>query len=209
MSYGFDIAGSISILILAVAGLVICFSGYRFFRLSITLLGGALGFFAGKFVFEHFALVVGLEGNDVARWVTIGIFAVAFGGAAFALYLKAIVAIATIGVGFWFSSSYNAQDAKGIAISWLIGLGIGLAVGLTVYYVQKWAIIVTTAAAGAKIFASQIVPLIITFEPVQDVFAWLGDLIFPDQNVAVFVMASGLIVVVLMTAGIVVQAKKD
>ena len=119
------------------------------------------------------------------------------------------MAISTIGVGFWFSSSYNAQDAKGIAISWLIGLGIGLAVGLTVYYVQKWAIIITTAAAGAKIFASQTVPLIITFEPVQNVFAWLGDLIFPDQNVAVFVMASGLVVVVLMTAGIVVQAKKD
>ncbi|MBR2294675.1 MAG: DUF4203 domain-containing protein [Clostridiales bacterium] len=209
MVEGFGLISGISVFILMAAGLAVCFAGYRFFRLSITLIGGALGFFLGKFVFEHFASVFGLEGNETARWITVGVFTVALGGAAFALYLKAIVAVATLGVGFWFSSSYGAKEPKEILISWLIGLGIGLAVGLTVYYVQKWAIIIATAASGAKLFSTQAVPLIITFEPVRTIFSRLGELLFPGQNVATFVMASGLIVVVLMTAGIVVQAQKD
>ena len=71
------------------AGCLVCFAGYRFFRLSLALVGAALGFVAGVLLVRYL-VSTGIEIPELASVIIYAVFAIGFGVGAFALYMKAL-----------------------------------------------------------------------------------------------------------------------
>ncbi|MCR4688447.1 MAG: TMEM198/TM7SF3 family protein [Saccharofermentans sp.] len=146
-------------------GCIICFSGYRFFRLSLALIGAAIGFIAGSMVADKLAPLFA-PNEKIATLITVILFAAIFGGLAFWLYLKVLIVAATLYIGWWVYSDYRsvvmeAEAGKQIA-ALLIGLAAGALIGIAVYYMQKWTISLFTALVGARIISSVITPILYT-----------------------------------------------
>ena len=91
--------------IAVLAGCLMCFEGYKLFRLSLGIAGGVAGFVLGK-------LLIGLTANNGFPWSTTGkfvvlaLFAIGCGILAFKLYMKALIAITTIVCAFWFYDDF-------------------------------------------------------------------------------------------------------
>ena len=134
-------SGYLPSLLILIAGVVVGGYGYRFFRLSVTLIGAAIGFALGNIVASDVLATL----SPALYWVIVGVFTIGIGSVAFAFYKKAIIVICTIGIAYWFVNGYAESSIK----NWAIGLGIGFVVGLAVFFLQKAAIMLFTAVAGA------------------------------------------------------------
>lgn len=199
-------------LLILIAGLLVCFNGYKFFRLSLGLIGGIVGFYIGGKIFGLVGGALGLSDNLIAYWGFRGVFAIALGGLAFGLYLKALVAVSTIAIGYWVATnllmSSGKTDIGSRIVTWLIGLAIGFAVGLTVYYVQKWTISLFTAIAGAKLAVGAFVPYIVLIDIVKVSAQKLADALFGGNVINGVSALSVILLVILATAGFLKQIKK-
>jgi hypothetical protein len=130
-------------------GLVLCFSGYRFFLLLLPLWGFVFGFVLGAQTMQAIFGVALLA--TVTSWV-VG-FVV---GALFAVlsYLFYFAAVALIGASLGYAVAVGLLEAIGLQmdfITWVVGIVAAIAVALIVlrFNVQKYVVIIATAVLGA------------------------------------------------------------
>ena len=195
-------------IITIVAGCLVCFAGYRFFRLSIALIGGVLGFIAGSFVYRCIPM---FQGSPVAKIITIGLFTIAFVVGAFALYMKALVVVSTIAVGLWFYNDYEGfislPTGNNKLVVILIGLAVGALIGFLVYYAQKWSISLFTAVLGAKIISSVMTPLLWGSFLSGQAASNFETLLFGASFTRDYALTAALVIVLLSGAGLAIQLK--
>ena len=150
--------------ICVLAGCLLCFRGYKLFRVSLGIAGGIVGFILGRLFIQLTSQSI--HWNDVASLIVVLAFALGFGVLAFTLYMKALVAVATIICAFWFYDDFNAlfsEISSPILRNVLpFGAGIlaGLLIGVIVYFAQKWTICLFTSFVGARIISSAVTPLL-------------------------------------------------
>lgn len=192
------------------AGCLVCFAGYKFFRLSLALVGAALGFAAGVLLVNYIASS-GMELPDVARLIIIGVFTIGFGVGAFALYMKALILITTLACGYWIYTDYNGILPQGIVANKLVLLGVGLALGallgVLVYYAQKWSISLLTAILGARILSSVLSPLLWTSFLSGEAARSFEETVLGGNFTGDYILTAALVTVALAAAGLTVQLK--
>ena len=146
------------------AGCLLCFRGYKLFRLSLGIAGGIIGFILGRFFIQLTSQSI--HWNDGAKFIVVMAFAIGFGVLAFTLYMKALIAVATIICAFWFYDDFNAlfseisNDLLRTILPFGAGILAGLLIGVIVYYAQKWTICLFTSFVGARIISSAVTPLL-------------------------------------------------
>lgn len=199
-------------LLSVIGGAICCFAGYRIFRVALSLIGACLGAYLGLLLYEYLSKYdIGFMHMQYSELVTVLVCAVALGVLAFGLYMKALIAIVTIMVGWYL---YSDAKAIGIRFPWdsqIITLAVcllfGLVIGFAVYYLQKWAIIVFTSFIGAKIISSVLVPYLIaliTDDQGRIAIKLLSGSLSNINEIAVSTVA----VLLLTGAGIAVQMSK-
>lgn len=192
------------------AGCLVCFAGYKFFRLSLALVGATLGFAAGVLLVNYIASS-GMELPDVARLIIIGVFTIGFGVGAFALYMKALILITTLACGYWIYTDYNGILPQGIVANKLVLLGVGLALGallgVLVYYAQKWSISLLTAILGARILSSVLSPLLWTSFLSGEAARSFEETVLGGNFTGDYILTAALVTVALAAAGLTVQLK--
>ena len=80
-------------------GAIICFNGYKIFRLCLAVLGGMLGYLLGDFVC-NLAQGQGQQLSLLARLLILGIPTIALAIASFALYMKALIGLTALFCAF-------------------------------------------------------------------------------------------------------------
>jgi hypothetical protein len=136
-------------LIAFVFGLVLCFSGYRFFLILLPIWGFVFGLTFGAQTMQAIFGVGFLA--TITSWMVGFIF-----GAIFAVlsYLFYIAAVALIAASLGYAVAVGLLTAIGLPmglIVWIIGLVAAVALALVVlrFNVQKWVIIIATSILGA------------------------------------------------------------
>ena len=199
-------------IVLIVIGLLVCFLGYKFFRLSLSLIGAGLGTLIAEFLFDNYASLINLDGNEVAKFVFIIMFAIGFASLAYALYMKAAMVITIIGFGFWINSCYRLYSGdtsiKGNIISWIVGILIGVVLGFAVKKVQRWAIIIFTAFSGAQIVARFSAMYMISNPSLEKITIRTGEMLFPGMSGSPQTLLAGILLIMFFTAGVIVQSQE-
>ena len=156
----------IVITVLAViAGCLMCFNGYKLFRLSLGIAGAVAGFTIGRFLINMTG-DMGIEWSNIAKIIALAVFTIGLGLLAFKLYMKALIAITTIVCAFWFYDDFNflfervTNSALRIVLTVGSGIVAGVLIGIIVYYAQKWTISLFTAFVGARIIAEVLAPIL-------------------------------------------------
>jgi hypothetical protein len=121
-------------------GLLDCFFGYRIFRITIIFWGAVLGGFLG------IAASGALESNPAAIWIGLGVGALVGGALAFFLYL---VMVFLAGLSFGIMTGVVLLQEQAAWIAWGSGLALGLLCGWLALKLQRVALILITALAGA------------------------------------------------------------
>ncbi|MCR5616394.1 MAG: hypothetical protein K6F45_09545 [Saccharofermentans sp.] len=192
------------------AGCLVCFAGYKFFRLSLALVGAALGFAAGVLLVNYIASS-GAQLPDIARIAVIGVFTIGFGIGAFALYMKALILVSTLACGYWFYTDYNGMLPEDLAGNKLVLAGVGLAagalLGVLVYYAQKWSISLLTALLGARILSSVISPLLWSGFLSGSAVGSFEETVIGGNFTGDYVLTASLVTVALAGAGLAIQLK--
>ena len=199
--------------ICVIAGCLLCFKGYKLFRLSLGIAGGIAGFILGRLFIQLTSQSI--HWNDTARFIVVMAFAIGLGIFAFTLYMKALIAVATIVCAFWFYDDFNALFSE-ISDSTLrlilpFGAGIlaGLLIGVIVYFAQKWTIAFFTSFMGARIISDAVTPIL-----------WSG--IFSKESTGIiehqllgadiefnYTLIRIIILVAFCSAGLVIQLKRQ
>ena len=156
----------IVITVLAViAGCLMCFNGYKLFRLSLGIAGAVAGFTIGRFLINMTG-DMGIAWSDIARIIFLAVFTIGLGLLAFKLYMKALIAVTTIVCAFWFYDDFNfifervTNSALRIVLTVGSGIVAGVLIGIIVYYAQKWTISLFTAFVGARVIAEVLAPIL-------------------------------------------------
>lgn len=156
----------IVITVLAViAGCLMCFNGYKLFRLSLGIAGAVAGFTIGRFLINMTG-DMGIAWSDIAKIIALAVFTIGLGLLAFKLYMKALIAITTIVCAFWFYDDFNflfervTNSALRIVLTVGSGIVAGVLIGIIVYYAQKWTISLFTAFVGARVIAEVLAPIL-------------------------------------------------
>lgn len=146
------VAGQVSALVVCVAGILICFCGYRLLKLTL----GLLGFIAGAYAGWQLAATA-LHASDLQALIC----AVVGGLLGMALYLwlyflgvflLGATAGAIMAAAFFNGTAHPAQP--------LVVLASSVAFGLVALVAQKFMIIVATAFSGAYLVAAGLWPFI-------------------------------------------------
>lgn len=194
-------SGYLPSLLILIAGVVVCGYGYRFFRLSVTLIGAAIGFALGNIVASDVLATL----SPALYWVIVGVFTIGIGSVAFAFYKKAIIVICTIGIAYWFVNGYTESSIK----NWAIGLGIGFVVGLAVFFLQKAAIMLFTAVAGAKMITTVTLPYIFMIPFISGLSDKIGEIVFKGTKLPPDIFVPGVLLLIIASCGFVKQFKED
>ena len=151
--------------IAVIAGCLMCFEGYKMFRLSLGIAGGVAGFILAR-LFISMTSNMGLVWNEIGKNAVIILFTIGLGILAFTLYMKALIAITTIVCAFWFYDDFSFLFSKiennGLKFVLTYGAGLlaGAIIGIIVYYAQKWTISLFTAYVGGRIISEVLSPVI-------------------------------------------------
>ena len=133
-----------------IAGALMCFEGYKLFRLSLGIAGGVAGFILGRLLISV-TNNMGMSWNYMGKTILLVLFTVGLGILAFTLYMKALITITTIVCAFWFYDDFSFLFAKiennGVRflVTYGVGLVVGAIIGIIVYYAQKWTISLFTS----------------------------------------------------------------
>lgn len=195
-----------------ILGVVICFAGYKLFRVALGLIGAVLGAQLGNYLFSLTGNIFeGTLPGDVSLGIYMLVLAVVVAALSFSLYMKAVVIVLMVLGGWWFyndysglASQFNLQSALMAA---LVGGAIGLLIGLAVYFFKKWITIIATAIIGAKFLTMIIVPLISNAFWSETVGKTLSDVVFAGQISDTSVAISAVLLVFFATCGASVQMK--
>lgn len=137
-------------------GAILCFNGYKLFRLCLAVAGGVLGYVGGTFVCK-FIESTGSKLPELAKTLIPLIPALVLAIMAFTLYMKALIAITALFCAYFVYTDYGelfpGKGASKTLMPLLVGFVIGLVLGIVVYFAQKWTICFFTAFVGARVIA--------------------------------------------------------
>ncbi len=145
-------AGQVSAILVIVAGILVCFWGYRLLKFTLGLLGFIAGAYAGwqiavsaldanQVMALICALVGGLIGMALYLWLYfLGIF------------LLGATAGAIVAAAFFNGTAHQPQP--------LIFLAIAIGFGIVALIAQKFMIVVCTAFSGAYLIAAGVWPFV-------------------------------------------------
>ena len=199
-------------IVMALLGLIICFSGYRFYKFAISCAGAVVGFLLGKGIIS---IIRDVFGSALPSRVTTAvplIFALVIGVLAFSFYKKAFIFIVAAFVGRWIyifvneTAVFKVNGIKDSLILIGIGAAIGLATGFAGFLIQKWAIIVMTAFMGAYVVSIPSSVYMSKLPLLLDAAAYVTDKLFKTAVLPSRALA-GLLILILAVAGILVQSK--
>ncbi|MBO7453147.1 MAG: DUF4203 domain-containing protein [Clostridiales bacterium] len=205
-----DLAVPIVIMIL---GAVICFSGYRLFRFSITVAGVVTGYMGGKFLLSILEEITEKSLAHVVELAIPIVFAVVLGALAFSFYRKAFIFVVAVVTTKFLYSSVNASSlsesfkAKENLIVLGISFVIGIAFGIACFLIQKGAIIFVSGMGGAWLISSAALPFLQKISFVENAAVFATEKLFNSSIDGVFAI-SGLLILILGITGIVVQTKR-
>ena len=194
-----------------IAGCLMCFEGYKLFRLSLGIAGGVAGFVLAKMIIELTGSWI--NWSETAKIIVLAVFTIVCGVLAFTLYMKALIAITTIICAFWFYDDFQfmftgiENSVMRVVLTYVVGFFAGMLLGVIVYYAQKWTISLLTSFVGARLISGVLAPVI-----------WSG--VFSGQYAGIIerqVIGSGveinfslirlLLVVAFCVAGFIIQLK--
>ncbi|MBR3461366.1 MAG: hypothetical protein K5875_05905 [Saccharofermentans sp.] len=195
----------------AVAGCLMCFEGYKLFRLSLGIAGGVAGFILAKVLIELTANTIAW--SSLAKTIVLAVFTVGLAILAFTLYMKALIAITMIVCAFWFFDDFSflfskiENSALRILFTYLAGLLAGALVGVIVYYAQKWTISLFTAYVGARIISGVLSPIIWSGVSSAEYVGVIEQKILGADIGINYTLVRVLLLVAFCAAGFVIQLK--
>lgn len=195
-----------------IIGAIICFNGYKLFRLCLAVLGGMLGYVLGNFVCS-FAQGQGQPMSLTARLLITGIPTIALAIASFALYMKALIALTALFCAYFVYTDYGSLfPGKGpmkALMPLLAGFIAGLLLGVIVYFAQKWTICFFTAFVGARIIASATAPFLWGLLRENQYALYFQDTLLGTRVTDTPALTACFIIVAFTAAGLVVQLKSS
>lgn len=198
--------------IAVLAGCLMCFEGYKLFRISLGIAGGIAGFVLGK-------LLIGLTANNGFPWsmtgkfIVLALFALGCGILAFKLYMKALIAITTIVCAFWFYDDFGflfskiSHSGARFVLTCVSGLAVGAIIGVVVYYAQKWTISLLTAFIGARVISGVLAPVLWSGILSGDYAGIIEHQILGGDVEINYTLIRVLVLAVFCTAGFLIQLK--
>ena len=191
-------------------GAIICFNGYKIFRLCLAVLGGMLGYLLGDFVC-NLAQGQGQQLSLLARLLILGIPTIALAIASFALYMKALIGLTALFCAFVVYKDYGSLfPGKGpakVLMPLIVGFIAGLILGVVVYFAQKWTICLFTAFIGARVIASATAPALWGVLKDNQYALYFQDTLLGTRITETPALTACFIIVAFTAAGLVVQLK--
>ena len=195
-----------------IIGMVICFNGYKIFRLCLAVLGGMLGYVLGDFVCS-IAQGQGQPVSMLARLLITGIPTIALAIASFALYMKALIGLTALFCAYFvykdYGSLFPGNGPSKALMSLLAGFVVGLILGVIVYFAQKWTICFFTAFLGARIIASATAPFLWGLLKDNQYALYFQDTLLGTRVTETPALTASFIIVAFTAAGLVVQLKSS
>ena len=200
-------------LISVVGGAICCFAGYKIFRAALAIIGGCLGAYLGIYLYRFLAgFEISFMHMEYSEIITVLWCAVLLAVLSFTLYMKALIAVVTLITTFYLFTDSKSLELRlpwnSPIITLLLCLLFGAVVGMAVYFLQKWAIIIFTSFIGAKIITSVLVPYLMALvagNQGEMVLKMFTDSVSSNTEIAVGTCA----LLILTGAGIAVQASKN
>ncbi|MBR3247607.1 MAG: hypothetical protein IKG03_04345 [Clostridiales bacterium] len=199
-------------IIAVVAGSLMCFEGYKLFRLSLGIAGGVAGFVIARYLIG-FTGDMGINWNETGKLVVLALFTIGLGVLAFTLYMKALIAITTIVCALWFYDDFNflfervSNNALRIVITFGAGLVAGVLIGIIVYYAQKWTISLFTAFVGARMISGVLAPILWSGILSGEYVGIIEQRVLGSDVGVNYSLVRVLLLVAFCTAGFVIQLK--
>ena len=208
--------GTLTELILIGAGLIIgsilCFNGYKLFRLCLAVVGGILGYVFGMFICSF----IEGQGSALPELVKILITfvpALALAAASFALYMKALIGLTALFCAYFVYTDYgNLFPGRGpgkALMPLLTGFILGLILGVVVYFAQKWTICFFSAFVGARVIALVSAPYLWAFLRSNPYSLYIQDSLLGARISETPALTACFIIVAFTAAGFVVQLKSS
>ena len=151
--------------IAVIAGSLMCFNGYKLFRVSLGIAGGVAGFVLGRFLI-NLTGDMDIAWNEIGKIIFLSVLTIGLAVLAFKLYMKALIAVTTIVCAIWFYDDFNflfervSNTALRIVLTMGSGIIAGILIGIIVYYAQKWTISLFTAFIGARVISEVLTPIL-------------------------------------------------
>lgn len=200
--------------IAVIAGCLMCFEGYKMFRLSLGIAGGVAGFILAR-LFIDMTTNMGMAWNNIGRGVVIILFTVGLGILAFTLYMRALIAITTIVCAFWFYDDFSFLFANiensglRFVLTYGAGLIVGAIIGIIVYYAQKWTISLFTAYVGGSVISNVLAPVIWSGISSADYKGIIEQQVFGADIEISYTLIRVIVLVAFCAAGFVIQLKSS
>ena len=203
-----DLAVSV---ILLIAGIFICFNGYRFFRLTMTLLGAFLGFIAGRYA--AYVLEPMITGIPFAGYIVIGLCIILFAILAGVFCKKACIAITCLFFCWWIYTDY-AQYFKVPFVAAIAGVTLGLIAGFLLWGARRPIVSAVTSVVGAKIIGSVVTPYfmgLISTPAGTAAASTMADFVFGVKTVSTpsESIVAGIVMIIFAAAGFIAQMKSS
>ncbi len=195
-------------------GIVICFCGYKLFKLSVTVAGVIVGYWAGSFITGLLEKHAGLDPKGIPALIIPLIFAAVFGVLAFSFYQKAFtVVVAALVTRLMISSADYAGLTKNVdlkikAIIFFACVVVGVIIGVGCYLIQKGAIVFATAFGGATLIRFAVIPYIMKLTGFVDFLTNLAIKV-SESNIKPIGAVGGLLVLGFGIAGMIFQFKHN
>lgn len=205
--------GGIINLAALIIGLILCFRGYRFFRLSISFLAAILGNMLADYFIGLFESFAGTEIDAIITLIVHAVFAVGFFILGYNLWKKAVffvsaalVALSSLRLvsGHTFKPDSYFNNKFILIASCIV---VGLVAGFLVCAVEKWAIVILTAIYGAYLASSALANIGLFFDWVSQAATEITNKIFASGNISAQSALAGILLLILSVAGFCVQAK--
>ena len=194
------------------AGCLMCFEGYKLFRFCLGIAGGVAGYIIGGLLVDLTGKL-GIGWSGLARSIVLLVFTIGLGILAFSLYMKALIAITTIIIAFWFYDDFFflferiTNSVLRTVLTCAAGLIAGVLIGIIVFYAQKWTISLFTAFVGARIISGALTPVLwsvlLSGENVENI----QQQVFGSDILITYPLVRVLVVVAFCAAGFVIQLK--
>ena len=206
------LAGHIVTLLYIAFGVIICFWGYKLFKLSVTVAGVLVGYWTGSLVMLLLARYGGFAQTGAGVYIIPLVFALVFGALAFAFYQKAfIVVVAAILTKILIGSAQLAgfledTDFKIRLVVYGLCIMVAVIVAVGCFLIQKGAIMFVTAFGGAALIWMAVVKYVFRLTGFVDFFTNLLKKIF-DTDIKPSGAIGGLLILGFGIAGFIVQLK--
>ena len=202
----------VATVIAVLAGSLMCFEGYKLFRLSLGIAGGVAGFILGRLIITITASM-GMSWNATGKTIFLAAITVGLGILAFTLYMKALIAITTIVCAFWFYDDFSFLFSKvennGLKFLCTYGAGLiaGALIGIIVYSAQKWTISLFTSYVGARIISAVLAPIIWAGVSSSEYKGIFEQRVLGEEIAMSFTLIRVVVLVAFCAAGFAIQLK--